>query len=464
MPGLKAFALVAQGIGGYGKAGEALPKRMAASRKPRARKGWLSHLMEELEITLGQRALPSIHGEQTMASSYAGLGSRHLLILADGAAGEVPSRLAAQTACSAAMARIRASVLPDFATTLAEAFAEANAAVRRVLIGTAAEGKGQAALLVVVIDAAGVAAARVGGGRVYLLRGDRLDALYRGAGPEGLGGPAGASIEPEIVAGGEALGTGDRILILSESAVRPLAADLERLGSGAPPQLVAGRMADAARRRGQLDPVSVHVVEIAGDAPRIGPHPAIARIERGKVRTFDPEGRLMGRTVVGHTPNVQKAQTGLVAWFVLAVLLGIGAALVIDATRTRKAPDPASPPGPVAVLGLDTITVDEVDAVAETVNEVETTALEPEVMALFEAESAARLSKGIRSYITRRFPEDGEVVFARLEAGIIAHGRDPKVIEALLELVREPELKRTARWVQDLLPRLYAQTPEPATP
>lgn len=417
-------------------------------------------LMEELEITLGQRALPSIHGEQTTASAYAGLGSRHLLILADGAAGEIPSRLAAQTACSAAMARIRASVLPDFGATLAEAFGEANAAVRRVLMGTAAEGKGQAALLVVVIDAAGVAAARVGGGRVYLLRGDRLDALFRGGGPEGLGGPAGVNVEPEIVAGGEALGTGDRILILSESAVRPLAADLERLGSGAPPQLVAGRMADAARRRGQLDPLSVHVVEIAGDAPRIGPHPAIARLERGRQKTFDPEGRLLGRASVGHTPPVQKAQTGLVAWFVLAMLLGIGVALAVDAASAPK-PREAAPPAPVAVLGLDAITVDEVDATVEAVSEVETTPLEPEVVALFEADSAARLSKGIRSYITRRFPEDGEVVFTRLEAGIIAHGRDPKVIEALLELVREPELKRTARWVQDLLPRLYSQ-PAPA--
>jgi len=415
--------------------------------------------MEEFEITLGQRALPSIHGEQTTASAYAGLGSRHLLILADGAAGEVPSRLAAQTACSAAMARIRASVLPDFGATLAEAFGEANAAVRRVLLGTAAEGKGQAALLVVVIDAGGVVAARVGGGRVYLLRGDRLDALYRGAGPEGLGGPAGANIEPEIIAGGEVLGTGDRILILSESAVRPLAADLERLGSGAPPQLVAGRMADAARRRGQLDPLSVHVVEIAGDAPRIGPHPAIARIERGKQRTFDPEGRLLGRASVGHTPPVQKAQTGLIAWFVLAMLLGVGVALIIDATRAPKVREPASEPGPVAVLGLDAITVAEVDAAVAEASEVETTPLEPEVVALFEAETAQRLSKGIRNYITKRFPEDGEVVFTRLEAAIIAHGRDPKVIEALLELVREPELKRTAKWVQDLLPRLYAQGP-----
>lgn len=412
--------------------------------------------MEELEITLGQRALTSVYGEQTTASAYAGLGSRHLLILADGAAGEVPSRLAAQTACAAALARIRASVLPDFSATLEEAFGEANAAVRRVLIGTAAEGKGQAALLVVVIDAAGVAAARVGGGRVYLLRGERLDPLYRGAGPEGLGGPATARTEPEIVAAGEALGTGDRILVLSESAVRPLAADLERLGSGAPPQLAASRMADAARRRGQLDPISVHVVEIAGDAPRMGPHPAIARIERGKPRTFDPEGRLLGRSAPSAAVPAKKAEAGLVAWFLLALLCGAGVALVVDATRAPSRGEPAPEPLPVVIVGLDARDADEGEVGAERdVREVETVALDPEAVAALQGESARQLARDLKNLITRRFPDEGEAVFEKIEAAIVAHGRDPKVIEALLELVREPELKRTARWVQELLPRLY---------
>lgn len=412
--------------------------------------------MEELEITLGQRALPSVHGEQTTASAYAGLGSRHILVLADGAAGEVPSRLAAQTACSAAMARIRASVLPDFSATLEEAFAEAHAAVRRVLIGTTAEGRGQAALLVVTIDAGGVIAARVGGGRVYLLRGDRLDALFRGAGPEGLGAPSAVPSEPEILAAGEALGTGDRILILSESAVRPLAADLERLGSGPPPQLAAGRMADAARRRGQLDPISVHVVEIAGDAPRAGPHPALARIERRTQRTFDPEGRLLGRESAGRAPA---ASVGLGAWFVIAALLGVGVALAVDAAR-RPTPAPLTPPAPAVVHGLDAIVAPDVDTSPADVIEVDApSALDPEVAALLEGDTAARVARQIRNYITRRFPEDGEAVFTRLETAILSRGKDPRVIEALLELLREPELKRTARWVQDLLPRLYAERP-----
>jgi hypothetical protein len=400
-----------------------------------------------------------VHGEQTTASAYAGLGTRHILVLADGSVGEVPSRLAAQTACSAALARIRSSVLPELADTLVEAFAEAHHAVRRVLLGTVAQGKGQAALLVVSIDARGVVAARVGGGRVYLLRGDRLDALYRGGGPEGLG-VGEVPPEPELIAGSEALGTGDRVLVLSESAVRPLAADLERLGAGGPPQLTASRLADAARRRGQLDPLSVHVVEIAGGAPRVGPHPALARITRDRPKTFDPEGHLMGRSE--RAPAAMRggrARGGLAALGFMGVVLGIGTALVVDdLRRPAKAPPP---PVPVTVI----VPPPEVDVVEvkETV-EVETAPepADPEVMALFEAENATKVGRAIRGYIIKRFPEDGEEVFARLDKAILElHRRGDKervgrIIEGLLELAREPELKRTAKWASELLPKLYA--------
>lgn len=415
--------------------------------------------MEELEIALGQRALPSVHGEQTTASAYAGLGSRHILVLADGSVGEVPSRLAAQTACSAALSRIRSSVLPELVDTLVEAFAEAHHAVRRVLLGTAAEGKGQAALLVVSIDAHGVIAARVGGGRVYLLRGDRLDAIYRGGGPEGLGA-GGMPPEPEMIAGGEALGTGDRVLVLSESAIRPLTADLERLGAGSPPQLTASRLADAARRRGQLDPLSVHVVEIAGDAPRVGPHPALARITRDRPKTFDPDGNLLGRSERAPAAiSDGRARGGLAALGFVALVLGIGTALVVD--DLRRPPSAPAPAAPVTVIvpppERDVIEVrDEVEVEAEVA-----TPADPEVLALLDGETASKVGKSLRNYIIKRFPEDGEEVFVRLDNAILElhrHGdkeRVGRVIEALLELAREPELKRTAKWAGELLPKLY---------
>ncbi|HRE92580.1 MAG TPA: protein phosphatase 2C domain-containing protein, partial [Myxococcota bacterium] len=121
---------------------------------------------------------------------------KHVLVLADGSAGEVGSRLAAQTASASAMARIRSSVLPDMESTLYEAFGEAHQATRRVLLGTGLEDKAGASLLVVVVGADGLVVGRVGGGRVYLLRGDRLDPMFSSTSAEVVGV---GDHEPEIV-------------------------------------------------------------------------------------------------------------------------------------------------------------------------------------------------------------------------------------------------------------------------
>jgi len=107
----------------------------------------------------------------------------------------------------------------------------------------------------------------------------------------------------------------------------------------------------------------------------------------------------------------------------------------------------------------------EVDVVeVEETAEVETAPepADPEVMALFEAESATKVGKAIRGYIIKRFPEEGEEVFARLDKAILELHRQGdkdrvgRIIEGLLELAREPELKRTAKWAGELLPKLYA--------
>ncbi len=418
--------------------------------------------MEELEILLGQRALPSVYGDQTTATAYAGLGTRHVLVLADGSAGEVGSRLAAQTAASCAMARIRGSVLPDLGMTLEEAIGEAHQATTRVLLGTGLEQKSGASLLVVVLDASGLVAARVGGGRVYLLRGDRLDALYSSAGPELLGV---GDVEPEIVISSIVLGIGDRILILSEAAARPLAADLERLGRGGPPQLAASRLADAARRRGQLDPVSVHIIDIAGDSPRTGPHPALARITRERADTFDPEGRLLGRQRRTERHG-QSRPSGGNDGAGLGILAGLGAvlgALLAFVIHGNDAPAAVQAPRPAVIVDVEP----EPDKAAPDVVEVvppPPTEIAPELVELFAPDTPRGVARNIRNYVTRRFPEDGDAVFGRLEEAIIARGAEPKVIEALLELMREPELKRTAKWVQELLPRLYAKAGGDTTP
>jgi hypothetical protein len=417
--------------------------------------------MDEIEITLGQRALPSVHGEQTAASAYAGLGARHIIVLADGTAGEVPSRAAAQTAATAALARLRSTVLPEVGQAIDEALVEAQQAVRRASLGTATEGRIAVALIIVVIDGRGVTAARVGKGRVYLLRGAALDPIFGTPRTSGLGD---APPEVEKSRSEGPLRHEDRLLVMTESAVRPLVADLDRLAGGGPAQLAASRLADAARRRGQLDALSVHVIEISGDPPRVGPHPALARISRDRPRTFDPDGHAIGPTPRSQVPATSRAQPPLFAWFLAASIAGGATAwwthreveTPVAPTTTRIAPtvELPTPPAPdVAAPARDTI-IDVLDPQREVGSPAVALGID------FDTESPDRLARAIRSYITKNFPTAGDAVFAALEAEILARRTDRRIIEALLELVRETELKRTSRWASELLPRLY----EPSSP
>jgi len=422
--------------------------------------------LEELEITLGQRSLPSINGEQTTASAYAGLGARHLVLLGDGAAGAVPSRLAAQVACSSALARMRASVFRELGAQIEEAFAEAHGAVRRALIGTAAEDKGGASLVLVVVDSASVVAARVGGGRVYLLRGHRLEPLFREAGPGILGQ---GQAWPEVVEVRDHLAAGDRLLVLSESTVRVTGADLMQLVRDPPAQLAAARLADAARRRGQHDPIAVHIVEVQSDATRPAdrPHPAIARLARDRPATIDSDGSVIGAARAARADRLEhigrgraQRQSGWILWFVIAVVAGAGAALVASgggpATTPRVDPDAA----PVATAITDVVEPTEVAAAPEVVAPPEP----PELAALFAADTKERLARNLRNHVTKSFPSKGDAVFVELEAAVLARRRDPLVVQALVELLKEPELKRTARWVQELLPRLVGGDEEDGAP
>ena len=66
--------------------------------------------MDILEVTVGQRSEPALTGEHTTVSSYAGLGTRHVMVLADAAMLPLTTRLAPQTVVSAIVARIRTSL------------------------------------------------------------------------------------------------------------------------------------------------------------------------------------------------------------------------------------------------------------------------------------------------------------------------------------------------------------------
>lgn len=420
-----------------------------------------------LEVTLGQRALPSVHGEQTTATAYAGLGSRHLLLAADGAAGPVPSRLAAQIATAAAAARFRASVFPSAGEQLVEAVAEAHQAVRRGALGTHAEGQAGASLTVVVVEPSGVTAARVGGGRVYIMVEGRLHSLFRDEGRGHVGDQVTAA---EIASYNDPLPTGSRIIAITESVVRSVAADLDQLAAGPAPQLAAARIAEAARRRGQYEPLAVQVCEIQETPTRFGHHPAFARIDRAASRTLTADGRWLGKgegaRARAHAHGSGRAETGWIVWFFVAALLGAGAALIVnsgvasvaqapiavdvspDASATAAEPTP--PPNPELADALDAPPDAEPEALPAEVA--------AEIAALFDHGSPNRTARAVRNYITRRWPRDGDRVFTDLERWIGGQN-DPAIIAALLELMKDRDLKRTVKWLEDLLPRLYGGGP-----
>lgn len=415
--------------------------------------------MDELEVTIGQRSLASVHGEQTTAAAYAGLGARHLLVIADGADGPVPSRLAAQVATSAAVARFRASVFPRTEEQLEEAFTEAHHAVRRGAIGSHAEGQAGASMVAVVIEARAISAARIGGGRVYILDEDHVHALFRDGG-EGFVGDV--RFPTELAIHDNPLRKGARVLMMSESVARGVIADFEQLAGEPPPQLSAARLVEAARRRGQYAALSAQVALVEQDVGRGGLHPVIARLGRASQRTLSADGRWLGREREHVGGRAQaRAEAGWVLWFVLAVLLGAGTALLShdgggDADLQAAVTRATAPPSPEIHLDPPTRPPPpEPDVVVAPPPTGLAPELEEEIGALFDKGSPPRSARALKNYITKRYVHDGDGVFTDLEAWIVAHN-DPSVVATLLELVQEEKLKRTQRWITELLPRLYS--------
>ena len=308
---------------------------------------------EAVDIGLGQRLLASVHGDQTLALAYAGFGTRHVVILADGAAGFVPTRLAAEVAVAAALGRIRSSALPDMRQVVTEAIGEAHHAVRRALIGTAAEAEGGASILVVVLEGVGVLAARVGRGRLYVVGKDRRGGarVLLSAGSEAVLGRLGPLGTIDVVE--TPLTLGDRLVMLSESALRPLAADLAQLVVGQPAQLAAQRVADAARRRGEADAIGCAVLEWNMDAPRAA-HPSLGLIDPNAGRESPLAGSARAKRAARHASRSPSGSPGgMAVWFLVAALLGVGAALIVYAP-------PDDPSG--AVLARRDATARDADA------------------------------------------------------------------------------------------------------
>ncbi len=441
--------------------------------------------MDELEITLGQRTVAAVHGEQTTATSYAGLGSRHVLVIGDGAFGPVPTRLAAQIAVSATIARFRSSLFPQTNEQLGEAFAEAHGAVRRAAIGSHAEGRAGASLIAVVVEATGITAARVGGGRAYILLDDAAYPLYDSRG-DGFVGDESTAVE--FAMWPEPLPKGARIVVLSESTARAVAADVEQLAGAPPPQLAAARVADAARRRGQYEPLAVQVVEMASEATRPGPHPAVEKLSRGgPPRTLSADGRWIGPASNMRTRSKrQQTEAGWVLFFFLSIVCGAAMALVIHDVITPDEPSDDTVAAETDVIEGDAqdVTSDIIVAVADTgpapiilpadpIDQADPNrpiAYNPTVSntqvyrqvpnervlnGIFSRNTTRSAAHGLKSYIARYFKQEGASVFDDLETFVLQNN-DSFTLQTLRDMRRYRKLARTQRWLDQIIPRLEA--------
>jgi len=421
--------------------------------------------MTESLLVFGQRLLAASTGEQHLASAYAAIGARQIACVGDGTVGTLPLRLAAQIATTTALSRLRSSLAGDVESQIADALVDAHDAVRRGLAGSPQEALAGSALTVAVVDcgsgAASVVIARIGQGRAYVLSDNVARPVFRDLAPS-VGVGFFRDI-PEASWQRLTLEPGERLVIMSESAHAVLAADLAHIAHGHGAQLATQRLVETARRRGQHDAIAIAIFERIDEGPRDGHHPAFARMDRERPRTWDEDGRLLGGQFLershGSGPGSPGA-AGWIAWFIVSALLGGLTALLTAPTAEM------SPSSDVAVM-LPVSPVEAPEIPAEVVVIAPPPAplppLHPDVQAAFGAPTAARAALMIRVYVTRNYPEVKDVVFTNLTDGFLHH-RDagtlpPMMVEALMILARDTALKKTALWASELMPQLVIVAP-----
>jgi hypothetical protein len=418
-----------------------------------------------IEVTVGQRHLPGPDGQALAVASYAGVPPRHLLLVADGARGPLPSRQAAQQAIYAVTSRLRGTPAGSPEEALASALWEAHAAVARGVAGSYAEGRSGAGLCAVWLGSDGLAAARIGGGQAYVLHGDRLLALF----PEESDGFLGDGESRPLLQSRPKLPAGARVLLLTEAAARAVGNDLEAVAGSAPAQLAAIRVSDQARRRGATGALAVLVAEAELE---IVPKGAGASLGRLGETTKTNRGRLVSAAVSASRSWWGLAVLALLAGALLAALelrfwrrvgeplppadaasLGRGAPSLmrpadLEAGEARAVPDLPSPPVAAlepAELGARLIEPDPPPP-----------PLEASIAAVFAEPDPDRAALELRRQLRLRYREEGQAIYDAI-ASWLRQNPSRHGFEVLAHLATLKTSKRTREWARVLLIELYAE-------
>ncbi len=424
--------------------------------------------MDDLVIGVGQWSEPATSGAATTASAYAGYGEVHLAAVADGAAGPVPSRVAAQAAVSSLTASFRATAgKASTQERLETAFAEAHQAVRRAALGSHAEGRAGASLAAAVIERDTITFGRIGGGRLHALRSETAVA-FSGRTPAGYVGDG--ITPPDVTTHALRLETGDRVVLATDPTARTIAADLSALARGGSPQIMAQSLVGAARRRGESGALVLQVLEVRSQSVERDAHPALSRLAQPEVPTYDVDGRRV------HGFARRPAPTGPAALATIVLVLGVAtggvaawmAGPATDGVRhptglaSTAAPTtaPRDPPDGSDGAALDALPAEA--AAADTGLEgpaeppAPRSADDARVEGLFMTGEPNEAARALKRHLERSRRQTGGSALVAVDRWVAGHA-DARVVRVLVELIQLRPRDPIRRWAADLVADLYGR-------
>ncbi len=431
--------------------------------------------MNPLDVLIGQRMLPRVNGERHTSATYAGFGNRHLMVIADGSRGGRACERSAQVATAAVVARFRVSQDKSNATRLKDAIMEAHAAVRRAAMGSTAEGQAGASLVAVCVEAERVTAARIGGGYAFVVSGGRTLSLFH---EDATGMLGDGSSEPQVVTSMMQLPRGSRIIAMNAATGTPVATDLRAVIAERPVQQGASSLVHAARDRGVEGGLVAQMLEVKNDPPRTTPHPALRRITRGQVPTFDADGRRVGvlrsrrrRFAFRRLSALTVALFGLSAagfyWWNASTIPDESAPEVQGVTPPQSAGPtlpPTSPPSRSPALEVEGLALRAPPPPpplpapmhdASKPPEVDTTDMGAPIAPAFAEATPKRAARALKRHILQYYRPNKATYFDTMERWILAN-RSPHVVSTLLELMKYGSLPVTSRWLETFLPSLVS--------
>lgn len=385
--------------------------------------------------------------------------------MADGAAGPVPSRVAAQAAVSSLTASFRATAgTASVQERLETAFAEAHQAVRRAALGSHAEGRAGACLAAAVIERGTITFARVGGGRLHALRASGPVAF---AGRPSTGYVGDGVTDPDVAAHTVSLDNGDRVVLATNPTARTISADLAALARGGSAQIMAQNLVGAARRRGETGALVLQVLEIRNDVTDREAHPALRRLAQPEVPTYDVDGR----RVWGFARRPPRGPA-LAAALVLTIGTATGAvvAWLAGPVASRSAPPPTvtdSRPAPQVDPGRLEPPGGGADAPApalapapEPVEAPPTDPADARVAGLFRDGEPGEAARALKRHLERSQRKSGGAELVAVDRWIAANP-GPRVVRVLVELIQLRPKASIRRWAGDLVADLYRRAAAP---